>query len=142
MTVLDTLAKQANRLATDVQTSLKRARVEGERRLLQRQHRAALEELGERTYELVRAGTVPEEPLAAEVGAVEAKLMEIEAKVAEIESLRGEEDEEAAAPDAADASRTAFPMVGDTAAGGGGQAGAGPGWDAADKFFGGSPKDS
>ena len=38
MTVLDTLAKQAGRLATDVQTSLRRARVEGERRLLQRQH--------------------------------------------------------------------------------------------------------
>ena len=46
MTVLDSLAKQANRLASDVQASLKRARVEGERRLLQRQHRAALEELG------------------------------------------------------------------------------------------------
>ena len=56
MTVLDSLAKQANRLAADVQTSLKRARVEGERRLLQRQHRAALEQLGERTYELVKSG--------------------------------------------------------------------------------------
>jgi hypothetical protein len=136
MTVLDTLAKQANRLATDVQMSLKRARVEGERRLLQRQHRAALEELGERAYELVRAGQVPEEPLAAEVGAVEAKLMEIEAKVAEIESLRGDEREEAAGD--ADPSRTAFPMVGDDAAG---TSTPGPGWDAAEKFFGDKPKD-
>jgi chromosome segregation ATPase len=138
MTVLDSIAKQANRLATDVQMSLKRARVEGERRLLQRQHRAALEELGERAYELVRAGTIAEEPLAPEVGAVEAKLMEIEAKVAEIESLRGDE-EEAAAPDAGagDASRTAFPMVGDE---GGANGGPGPGWDAAEKFFGGGPK--
>jgi hypothetical protein len=135
MTVLDTLAKQANRLATDVQTSLKRARVEGERRLLQRQHRAALEELGERTYELVRAGTIPEEPLAAEIGAVEAKLMEIEAKVAEIESMRGDEPD-ADAP-AEDPSRAAFPMVGDPP----GPSTPGPGWDAADKFFGG-PKDS
>ena len=138
MTVLDTLAKQANRLATDVQMSLKRARVEGERRLLQRQHRAALEELGERTYELVRAGTVAEEPLAAEVGAVEAKLMEIEAKVAEIESLRGDErEEEAGAP--ADASRTAFPMVDDEGAR---TSTPGPGWDAAEKFFGDKPKDA
>ena len=142
MTVLDSIAKQANRLATDVQTSLKRARVEGERRLLQRQHRAALEELGERTYELVRAGAIAEEPLAAEVGAVETKLMEIEAKVAEIESLRGDEGEEAAAPPAADASRTAFPMVDDAAGPNGPQATPGPGWDAAEKFFGDSPKES
>ena len=138
MTVLDSIAKQANRLATDVQMSLKRARVEGERRLLQRQHRAALEELGERAYELVRAGSIAEEPLASEVGAVEAKLMEIEAKVAEIESLRGDdEDEQAPAAAPEDASRTAFPMVGDE---GGANGGAGPGWDAAEKFFGGGAK--
>jgi hypothetical protein len=125
MTVLDTLAKQANRLAADVQTSLKRARIEGERRLLQRQHRAALEELGERAYELVRAGQLPEAPLAAEIAAVESKLMEIEAKVAEIESLRGEEE----APD--DPSRDAFPMVGDAPA----ERSPGPGWEAAQRFF-------
>ncbi len=145
MTVLDTLTKQANRLATDVQTSLKRARVEGERRLLQRQHRAALEELGERTYELVRAGTVPEEPLATEVGAVEAKLMEIEAKVAEIESMRGDEDDEATPPPAADASeasRTAFPMVDDAAPAEARDGSPGPGWDAAEKFFGDAPEGS
>jgi hypothetical protein len=129
MTVLDTLAKQANRLATDVQLSLKRARVEGERRLLQRQHRTALEELGERAYELVKAGDLPDGPLAAEVAAVESKLMEIEAKVAEIESLRGEEGEEAPAGD--DPSRTAFPMVGNDSA----DATPGPGWEAAERFF-------
>jgi hypothetical protein len=126
MTVLDSLAKQANRLASDVQTSLKRARVEGERRLLQRQHRAALEELGERAYELVRAGQLPEEPLAAEISAVESKLMEIEGKVAEVDSLRDEE--EAAAHDP---SRDAFPMVGDAP----GEPTPGPGWEAADRFF-------
>lgn len=140
MTVLDSIAKQANRLATDVQASLRRARVEGERRLLQRQHRSALEELGERAYELVRAGTLPEEPLAAEVAAVDQKLMEIEGKVSEIESLRGEEDEGPAEPGAPpedeDPSRTAFPMVGgeEPAA----RPTPGPGWEAAEKFFGNS----
>lgn len=126
MTVLDNLAKQANRLASDVQTSLKRARVEGERRLLQRQHRAALEELGERAYELVRSGQLPEQPLAAEIAAVESKLMEIEAKVTEVESLRG--DDEAPADDP---SRDAFPMVGDAPA----EPTPGPGWEAAERFF-------
>ena len=126
MTVLDSLAKQANRLAADVQTSLKRARVEGERRLLQRQHRAALEELGERAYELVRAGQLPEEPLAAEIAAVESKLMEIEAKVTEVESLRTDED----AP-GDDPSQDAFPMVGDQPS----EPTPGPGWEAAERYF-------
>ena len=137
MTVLDSIAKQANRLATDVQMSLKRARVEGERRLLQRQHRAALEELGERAYELVRAGSLPEEPLATEVAAVESKLMEIEAKVAEIESLRTEEGGggEATGPTPEDPSRTAFPMVESPP----GKPTPGPGWEAAERFFGDGP---
>ncbi len=151
MSVLDNIAKQANRLATDVQMSLKRARVEGERRLLQRQHRAALEELGERAYEQVRAGVLPEEPIAAEIAAVEGKLMEIEAKVAEIDTLRGEDEEEGAADESGepaaeeaaappdDPSRTAFPMVGDTPPA---SPGPGAGWEAAEKFFGGdAPKD-
>jgi chromosome segregation ATPase len=131
MTVLDNLAKQANRLASDVQTSLKRARVEGERRLLQRQHRAALEELGERAYELVRAGKLPEEPLAAEISAVESKLMEIEAKVTEVEELRTEE--EAAAAD--DPSKDAFPMVAESPAETSTEPTPGPGWEAAERFF-------
>lgn len=130
MTVLDTIAKQANRLAADVQTSLKRARVEGERRLLQRQHRTALEELGERSYELVRAGQIPEAPLATEVAAVESKLMEIEAKIAEVDALRTEEEATADAP-ADDPSKDAFPMVSD----GPKEPDPGPGWDAAERFF-------
>jgi hypothetical protein len=126
MTVLDNLAKQANRLASDVQTSLKRARVEGERRLLQRQHRAALEELGERTYELVRSGEMPQGPVAHEIAAVESKLMELEGKAAEIDSLHGEEG----TPDG-DPSRDAFPMVGDEPS----KPTPGPGWEAAERFF-------
>ncbi len=132
MTVLDTLAKQANRLASDVQTSLKRARVEGERRLLQRQHRAALEELGERAYEQVRAGRIPEDALGPEIAAVESKLMEIEAKVAEVDSLRDEEEEQAP-PD--DPARDAFPMVDEAGAEARAEPTPGPGWEAAERFF-------
>lgn len=137
MSIIDELTRQAGRIAGDVQSSIRRARVEGERRLLQRQHRAALEELGERAYELVKAGTLPGDELAVEVAAVEAKLMEIEAKAAEIDGLR--EDEDGAVPEAgpaapaADASATAFPMVdgnGTPAPGG-----PGPGWEAAERFF-------
>ncbi len=147
MQVLDTIAKQANRLATDVQLSLKRARVEGERRLLQRQHRAALEELGERAYEQVRAGAIAEGPLSAEVAAVESKLIEIEAKVAEIESLRSDDEDdgdgtgtdgdprEGGESAEEDPSRAAFPMVDGPAK----KTGPGPGWEAAERFFGPPP---
>ena len=155
MSIFDELTRQAGRIAGDVQSSVRRARVEGERRLLQRQHRAALEELGERAYALVVAGELPREPLAAEVEIVEAKLLEIEAKAAEIDRDAGDgtAEADAAAGDAGtpeDPSRTAFPMVGGqepqtpggSPAGGEGAVtedgpgrGPGPGWDAAERFF-------
>ncbi len=137
MSVLDKLTRQAGRLANDVQASLKRARIEGERRLLQRQHRAALEELGERAYELVRTGALPEEPLAPEIAAIESKLMELEAKVAEIDGLRdGANDADEGPPEAASdvPSATTSPTAAGTSALPK-QAGPGPGWDAADRFF-------
>jgi hypothetical protein len=135
MSVVDQLARQASRLANDVQVSLRRARVEGERRLLQRQHRAALEDLGLRTYDLVRAGELPEEPLAPELAAIERKLIELEAKDREIAEMQAEDDirgdaEHDAAFDAA------FPMMGKSGGpGGGDHPSGGPGWDAADRFF-------
>jgi chromosome segregation ATPase len=134
VSVFDSLAQQASRLATDVQASLKRARLEGERRLLQRQHRAALEDLGERTYELVRSGEIDGGKLGPELSSVESKLMEIEAKVAEIEALRSESPEEAPG-EAEDLSKTAFPMVQGTGEGPSDKPSAGPGWDAAERFF-------
>mgnify|MGYP001434028848 FL=1 len=143
MSFLDSLTGQASKLATDVQQSLRRARVEGERRVLQRQHRAALEELGERAYELVRAGKLPADDLGPQIAAVEARLMEIEAKVTEIDALRSEAGddgaraEEATAP--GDAADVAFPMLKDApptgAADEGRPGGPGPGWEAADRFF-------
>lgn len=146
MSIIDELTRQAGRIAGDVQSSIRRARVEGERRLLQRQHRAALEELGERVYELVKAGRMPDDGLSAEIAAVEAKLVEIEAKSTEIDADEGDTAPADTAPNASaagddpaspaaapDAAATAFPMVDETPATTG--RGPGPGWEAADRFF-------
>lgn len=131
MSVVDQLARQASRLANDVQVSLRRARVEGERRLLQRQHRAALEDLGLRTYELVQAGTLPEEPLAPELAEIERRLIELEAKDREIAQMQDDDD----APDD-EAFDAAFPMMGNSATvDDTNNRSGGPGWDAADRFF-------
>lgn len=127
MSILDSLAQQAGKIANDVQGSLRRARVEGERRLLQRQHRAALEELGERTYELVRRGELPEAPLSAEIAAVESKLMELEAKVVEAEDLRTAPPEPAPTSEAP----ASEAPTGDAEP----APGPGPGWEAAERFF-------
>jgi hypothetical protein len=138
MSVVDSLARQASRFANDVQVSLKRARVEGERRLLQRQHRAALEELGMRAYELVRAGDLPEGPLASEIASVERKLIELDTKEREIAEMQAEDAAQGTPPPQTDAVDTAFPMMGTTPPDGPGTqppTSAGPGWEAADRFF-------
>jgi hypothetical protein len=137
MSVVDNLARQASRFANDVQVSLKRARVEGERRLLQRQHRAALEELGMRSYELIRAGDLPEAPLAAQVAAVDRKLIELDAKEREISELQAEDAEQATSEPASDDVDTAFPMMGKTTTTPGAPPAKhpGPGWEAANRFF-------
>jgi hypothetical protein len=137
MSVVDQLARQASRLANDVQVSLKRARVEGERRLLQRQHRAALEDLGLRTYELIRAGELPEEPLASEVAAIDRKLIELEAKEREITLLQEDEDQTRADESGGDAVDTAFPMMADPSPDPheGPPLNPGPGWAATERFF-------
>jgi len=96
MSIVDTLTRQAGRVAGDIQQSVRRARLDGERRVLQRQHRTALEALGSRAFELVQAGRIPGADLAPEVASVEAKLMEIDAKTVEIEALRSADDTSAA----------------------------------------------
>ena len=102
MSVIDTLTRRAGGLAEDLQHSVRRARLEGERRVLQRQHRATLEALGGRVYELVRAGHLPDGELAPELASVENKLMEIDAKAVEIDAIKGEDD---GPPDATDPPR-------------------------------------
>ncbi len=90
MTRWDNLMRSGRRLAGDVRASVARARIEGERRLLQRQHRSAAERLGERAWELARAGDLDPTPLRAEIDDVDRLLAEIAAKVAEIDELRDE----------------------------------------------------
>ena len=58
-------------LAADVQRSLRRARLEAERRLLERERRAALEFLGTRASELIASGAMPAGALAGELRRVE-----------------------------------------------------------------------
>jgi hypothetical protein len=99
MSVIDTLTRRAGGLAEDLQHSVRRARLEGERRMLQRQHRATLEALGSRVYDLVRAGHLPDGELAPELASVENKLMEIDAKSVEIDALRGDGDAPSAVSD-------------------------------------------
>lgn len=84
MSVIATLTRTAGRLAGDVHQSVRRARLEGERRVLQRQYRSALEHLGDRVVQLVRAGELPDTGIGPEIANVEAKLMEIDGKAAEI----------------------------------------------------------
>lgn len=129
MSFLDQLTQQAGRLAGDVQESIKRARVQGERRLLERQHRAALEELGERAYGLIKDGTLDGSPLGAQVAAVESAMMEIEGKDAEIAAMTRASAADDVRADAAPQPRPA------STPGDGARGSAGPGWDAADRFF-------
>lgn len=125
MSIIDQLTQQAGRLAGDVQQSIKRARIQGERRLLERQHRAALEELGERAYALIKDGAVDAGVLSPQVAAVDSALMEIEGKDAEIAAFND------TAPAAASEPVAPAPGPADPDAGGSPRTG----WEAADRFF-------
>lgn len=129
MALFDSIARHAGRLANDVQLSVKRARFEGERRVLQRAHRNALESLGERTFELATSGVLAEPRLASQVAAVEGKLIELDANRAAIDELREPEG----APTATDHTPTQDSAEPRRTNGSG--SGAGAGWEAADRFF-------
>lgn len=90
MSVFKNVTSTAGRLTDGLRQSARRARLEGERRVLQRQHRAALETLGSRIVELARAEQLETTTFGPEIATVEAKLMEIDAKTAEIDALTDE----------------------------------------------------
>ncbi len=118
MSIIRSMSRRASRVAGEVQHSIRRARLEGERRLLQRQHRAALEDLGTRAYDLVQEGTIPADVLAPEVAAVESRLMEIDAKATEMG--RGDSDaDDTEADDQRRGADLAFPMLADDRGGSG-----------------------
>ena len=92
MSVFDRVTRTAGRVAEDVQHRVRRARLEGERRVLARQQRAALEELGRRTWELSQDDRLPADLLAPEIARIEAKQMELDAKSIEIDALADPDD--------------------------------------------------
>jgi len=57
-------------LASEIERSLRQARLEAERRWLERERRAALALLGARAWRLVAEGALPAAPLAAELDGV------------------------------------------------------------------------
>ncbi len=82
MSIIRSMTSRAGRMAGDVKGSVRRARLEGERRLLERRHRAALEALGTRVYELIGDNRLSADALTPEVAEVERLLMEIDAATA------------------------------------------------------------
>jgi hypothetical protein len=122
MPTINTLSRGAGRLASEVLRSLRRARLEAERKLLQRKRGAALTRLGERVHQLVEHGGLPRSELESELGMLEAALAEISANDSAIAALHATlERGRAAGEGQADSN--------------GGTGGAGPGWEAAARFF-------
>lgn len=103
ITSLTSVTSTAGRVAHDMRESVHRARVEGEKRVLERRHRRALAALGARTRELAREGDV------IAVTALEAEIAEVDARLAEVQAAR----EVQAADDTAHDAAAAFPMLAD-----------------------------
>jgi len=106
VSIIRSMTSRAGRMAGDVKGSVRRARLEGERRLLERRHRAALEALGTRAYELIGDNRLSADALTPEVAEVERLLMEIDAATAAMKR----DDAEVPLERSAD---LAFPMAAD-----------------------------
>ena len=105
------MSSRAGRVARDIKGSVRRARLEGERRLLERRHRSALEALGPRAYALIRDGALSGDALAPEVADVDNRLAAIDAAVAAME--HDGSDDHGAAHDEHHSPDIAFPMASD-----------------------------
>ncbi len=92
-------------MAGDVRGQVSRARLEGERRVTERRHRAALTALGARAYALAKEGRLPTHDLADQIA-------EVDARTVDLEAVRAGADE---ADDQHDVA-AAFPMLGDDTA--------------------------
>lgn len=79
MSIINSVTSITGRVAGDVKGSVRRARLEGERRILERRHRTALEALGARAYALAEQGDLSADALAPEIAEVRSRMMEIDA---------------------------------------------------------------
>ncbi len=108
MSIFSSVTHLTGRVAGDVKGSVRRARLEGERRVLERRHRGALEALGARAYALAQEGALTADALAPEIAEVQSRLMEIDAALAAMDDGDGGDGQERSAD-------IAFPMVSDAA---------------------------
>jgi hypothetical protein len=102
--VSTSLAHEAGRLARDIPGAVGRARAEGERKVIERRHRHALQALGARAFALSLDGHLTAEALAPEIAEVGALAAAVEA------GLRAD-----AADDTVHDAAVAFPMLADDA---------------------------
>ena len=94
------------RMAGGMRQSVHRARVEGEKRVMERRHRAALVALGARAYALAKEGRIPADALADEIA-------EVDDRQADMAATRPAQDQAHPQHDAT----AAFPMLADDAPG-------------------------
>lgn len=102
MSIFRSVTSTAGRVAHDMRGSVHRARLEGEKRVLERRHRQALANLGARAYALSQEGGLTAEALAPEIA-------EVDARLADVRAAREVQSEEDTAHDAV----AAFPMLGE-----------------------------
>ena len=100
MSIIRSVTSGAGRLAHDMRGSVHRARLEGEKRVLERRHRQALAALGARAYALAQQDALTADALAPEIA-------EVEARMADVRAAREVQAGEDTAHDAV----TAFPML-------------------------------
>ncbi len=98
MSLIRSVTSRTGRIAHAVSASVHRARVEGEKRMLERRHQTALAALGARTYALVHEGIVPGDAIADEIAEVEARLAQVTAAREAQAAGDTEHDAEAAFP--------------------------------------------
>ena len=106
MSIFSSVTHLTGRVTGDVKSSVRRARLEGERRVLERRHRGSLEALGARAYALAEEGTLTADALAPEIAEVRTRLFEIDAALVAVDARDGDDNREHSAD-------IAFPMVPD-----------------------------
>jgi hypothetical protein len=79
MSIIRSTTSTAWRMAGDMRQSVHRARVEGEKRVMERRHRAALAALGARAYELAMEGRIPVQDMADQIAEVELRRADMQA---------------------------------------------------------------